>query len=350
MKRFKSFLGVLVITLMVFVTGVNAATVDEEKAPDKVFIGWDPNVTVEVKEDIFYVTLKGDINQDLIIESGEEVVLDLNGFTFNNFTKECEAIKVMPGGKLTITDNSEAKSGTVTHIADSTYSPITNLGELIVDGGNYEINDDFYLLRNEGTLTINAGTFKSTSKTTSMIGNIQYEDTSVVPNLTINNGEFTAINNVVRNNENSVVTINGGTLTSESAYALDNLAEATVNAGALTSENNSPVRNIINSETGKNATLKVAAEAVLSSTAEKANYALYDTALKSDVTANYNVNIDENGNITFISTEIPDPVPEKPSEEIENPSTSDNVMTYVLIGSVSLVGIAATALFIKKFN
>lgn len=356
MKRFKSFLGVAVITLMVFVTGVNASTVDESKAPDKVFIGWDPNVTVEERENVFYVTLNGDINQDLIIESGEEVVLDLNGYTFNNFTKECEAIKVLQGGKLTIVDNSVEKDGTVTHIAGSTYSPITNLGTLIIESGNYVINDEFYVLRNEGTLTINGGTFESTSKTVSMIGNIQYEDKSVTPNLTINDGEFTAINNVVRNNENSVVTINGGTLTSENTFALDNLAQATVNGGTLTSENNSPVRSFINSETNENATLVVKSDAVLKSNADKANYTLYDNALKSDVTANYKVSVDDNGQIIFVSTELPDPVPETPetpeipSEEIDNPSTSDNVMTYAVIGIVSLAGIAAASLLIKKFN
>ena len=153
MKRFTCLLGVITLSMLLFVTGVNASTVDESKAPDKVFIGWDPNVDVEVREDIFYVTLTGEINQDLIIENGEEVILDLNGFTFENFTKECEAIKVLKGGKLTIIDSGD--TGTVTHIEGSTYSPITNLGTLIIEDGNYTISDSFYIVRNEGIATIN---------------------------------------------------------------------------------------------------------------------------------------------------------------------------------------------------
>lgn len=35
---------------------------------------------------------------------------------------------------------------------------------------------------------------------------------------------------------------------------------------------------------------------------------------------------------------------------IENPSTSDNVLTYVLIGGISLVGIAGASLYLKKRN
>ncbi len=352
MKRFTCLLGVITLSMLLFVTGVNASTVDESKAPDKVFIGWDPNVDVEVREDIFYVTLTGDINQDLIIENGEEVILDLNGFTFENFTKECEAIKVLKGGKLTIIDSGD--TGTVTHIEGSTYSPITNLGTLIIEDGNYTISDSFYIVRNEGIATINGGTFTSTSTDTSMIGNIQYEDTSVTPVLTIEDGTFTAVSNVLKNNENSVMVVNGGTLTSENAYALDNAAVAEVNGGTLTSENNSPIRNIINPTDGNEASLKVS-NATLNAAADKADYALYDATLQSDVTDKYEVSVDENGNITFVSTEIPDPVPENPDtttpeEPIENPSTNDNVVTYIVLGAVSIIGIVAAGILIKRFN
>lgn len=348
MKRLKSILGVMVLSMMLFVTGVNAATVDESKAPGKVFIGWDPNVEVEVREDVFYVTLTGDIKQDLIIEDGEVVVLDLAGNKFENFTLATEAIKVEKGGELTIIDS--VGTGVVTHQEGSTYGPITNLGTLTIEGGNYEINDSFYVVRNEGTATIKGGTFTSTSTDTSLIGNIRYVDESVTPVLTIEDGTFTAVSNTVKNNPNSEITINGGTFTSENAFALDNNGVAVVNGGELTSTNNSAIRTTINSDS--ETSLKVANTAVLSSSTDKADYAIYDATKAADVTEDYDVTLDENGNVVFTEKEeVETPTEPEPSEpEIENPSTSDNVLTYMVIGGISIVGIAGASLYLKKRN
>lgn len=352
MKKLKSFLGVMVLAMMLFVTGVSAATVDESKT-DKVFIGWDQYVDVEVREGVFYVTLSGDIKQDLIIEEGEVVVLDLAGNKFENFTLATEAIKVEKGGTLTIIDS--VGTGVVTHQEGSTYSPITNLGTLTIEGGNYTISDSFYIVRNEGTATINGGTFTSTATDTSMIGNIRYVDDTVTPILTIEDGTFTAVSNVIKNNENSEVTINGGTLTSENAFALDNSAVAVVNGGDLTSTNNSAIRNIINNTDGSETSLKVADTVNLTSGSDKANYTIYDATLAVDVTDNYEVTVDEEGNVVFtenVEPEVPtDEVPtdtETPSEEIENPSTNDNILTYAVLGGVSLVVILGASLFLKR--
>lgn len=347
MKKLRNILGVMVLSMMVFITGVNAATVDESKAPDKVFIGWDANVDVEVREDVFYVTLTGDIKQDLIIEDGEVVVLDLAGNKFENFTLATEAIKVEKGGELTIIDS--VGTGVVTHQEGSTYGPITNLGTLTIEGGNYEINDSFYVVRNEGTATIKGGTFTSTSTDTSLIGNIRYVDKTVTPVLTIEDGTFTAISNTVKNNPNSEITINGGTFTSENAFALENNGVAVVNGGELTSTNNSAIRTTINSDS--ETSLKVANTAVLSSSADKADYTIYDATLAADVTEDYDVTLDEDGNVVFTEKEeVETPTePETPSEPVvENPSTSDNVLTYMIIGVISLLGIASASLYLKK--
>ena len=42
--------------------------------------------------------------------------------------------------------------------------------------------------------------------------------------------------------------------------------------------------------------------------------------------------------------------PETPEEEIENPSTNDNVLTYIILGIVSLAGVAGAAIYLKKKN
>lgn len=36
------------------------------------------------------------------------------------------------------------------------------------------------------------------------------------------------------------------------------------------------------------------------------------------------------------------------NEDIENPSTNDNVITYVVLGIVAVVGIAGTLVYLKK--
>ena len=42
--------------------------------------------------------------------------------------------------------------------------------------------------------------------------------------------------------------------------------------------------------------------------------------------------------------------PSEPEEPIENPSTSDNILTYVVLGGISLVGIVGASLYLKKRN
>ena len=348
----KKLLGLFAVLMLFGVTNVSAIHVDN--------IDYDgSNVTVEQDDEtgVYTLTLTGIADEDLIIRDGEEVILDLNGWMFVNFTKECEAIKIEKGGKLTIVDNSASQGGRVTHVADSTYGPITNLGTLIIEGGTFAVEDSFYVIRNEGTAIINGGTFTSTSTDTSLIGNIRYVDETVTPVLTIEDGTFTAVSNTVKNNPNSEVTINGGTFTSENAFALDNNGVAVVNGGELTSTNNSAIRTTINSES--ETSLKVAEAAVLTSNEDKADYTIYDATLNEDVTDNYNATVDEEGNVVFeeITTEPEEPTtptdpveePTEPSEPvIENPSTLDNISVFMILGAISVIGLTVATVALKK--
>ena len=350
-KRIMYILGVF-LTLVCVPMGVNASTVDISTGTDKIDIDWDPNVEVTKQDDVYYVKLTGDVAQDFIIKSGEDVVLDLNGHKFLNFTEACEALKVLEGGKLTIKDS--VGTGVVTQKEASTYSAITNLGTLVIESGNFETTQNFYVVRNEGNLTINGGNFKSTSNT-SLIGNIKYvNDEGVVvtkgtPVMTINNGIFTATSNAVKNGANCVVTIAGGTLTSTNAFALDNLADATVTGGTLTSVNNSAIRNQVNVAGAASNSLKVSG-ATLSSAEGKSNYSVYDEKLGKDVTDNYVVVTDEDGNQTVIEKVVE----EKPNTDtttnngsanttntnVTNPKTGDiNLLVILSLIGASVVGL-----------
>lgn len=309
-------------------------------------IGYDgSNVASEQKEGVWYLTLTGYADEDLIIRDGEKVVLDLAGNKMTNYTLATEAIKIEKGGELTIKDSSGNNSGVVTHLAGSTYGPITNLGKLIIESGTFTTDQNFYVIRNEADMTIKGGVFTSDTNT-SLIGNIQYVDNTVTPNLVIENGTFTATSNAVKNNENSVITINGGTFTSEKAFALDNSAKATINGGTFTSTQNSAIRQQIDSE-NPDATSLTIKNATLNSAEGKADYTIYDMAIDKDVTADYNVTTDENGNL--ITTKDDDEVIVTPStdkesaEEVTNPKTSDNIVIYV-IAMISAVLIAIVSI------
>ena len=374
----------LVIGLFAFaivgITGVSAAAyVDEDTMPaDSAYIGWYPNTTVEEREGVYYVTMGADITTDFIIQSGEEVVLDLNGFTLQNFTLATEAIKVLEGGKLTIVDNSQDGDGKVVHQAGSTYGVITNQGTLIIEGGNYEISDNFYIIRNEAEMTINGGTFKSTSGA-SMIGNMRSTDQSgteladndVYPELTINGGTFTSDDTVLINYANSTIEINGGEFTSANEYVLDNSGAATINDGTLVSESTNAI--FLNKDASKDTvalSLTVAGGSITSSDTVDSDIVLRSNSLEvpastdvvtitggtfstdvSDLLGD-SYEMDENG--TVVEKEEPTTPPEEetpstPSEEIPaTPQTYDGVVVSVVVGAGALAVVVAAIVLAKK--
>ena len=304
------------------------------------------NVTSENRDGIYYLTLTGDADEDLIVSAGETVVLDLNGFTLKNYTDGCEAIKVLEGGSITIVDNSVEKTGTVTHKETSTYGPITNYGTMIIESGNYTTPLNFYVVRNEGeNLTIKGGNFTTASTTTSLIGNIKYNELSAdLPTMTITGGSFTAGSNAIRNNANTKVNITGGEFTSEKAFALDNSGTAVVTGGTLTSIENSAIRQQINGT--EDSSLKIT-NATLNSAEDKTDYTIYDIAKGEDVTADYNVETDSEGNLIVEEltpvTDITDT--NTPAEEVsneENPETSDGIVLFLGLTVVGFAGVALT--------
>lgn len=374
MKKLKLLTMIAAIFLFCGVVNVNAATVDSEKADERgqFYVGSDgTNVEVTKEEDgTFSVKLTGDAIQDLIIFEGEEVVLDLNGFTLTNFTDACEAIKVRHGGKLTIMDSSEAGTGTVTQKETSVFSGITNQGTLIINSGNFTTSLSQYILRNENDLTINGGVFTNNSKDTSAVGNIVNLDSSVpedvTPTMVINQGTFEAVSNAVKNNENSKVEIIGGTFTSENAYALDNWADATVSGGSLTSLNNSAIRYGDSGNTTSASLIITGGKITSSELAEditiddenavidlKANLEITGGTFTSDISeylpTDKELVEDENGNLVVVEKKEETPATPVENPE-ENPDTSD--INVVFFASLCLLGLAGLTYTLRrrKFN
>lgn len=345
MKNLKTILSMIIVGCCAFIPMINVEAISPAE------IGYSgSNVTSENREGTYYLTLTGDAVQDLIVSDGETVVLDLNGHTLVNYTDAVETIKVNEGGVLTIVDNSAEKTGAVSQVETSTYGPITNYGTLIIESGNFTTPLDFYVVRNEGAnLTINGGNFTTGSTTTSLIGNIKYNELSAdLPTMTINGGTFEAGSDVIRNNENTAVTITGGTFTSQSAFALDNLGSATVTGGTFTSVENSAIRHQIDSTNPDFSSFNIT-NAALNSATDKGDYAIYDRAVNEDVTDDYNVTTDADGNLVLEElTPVTDVTEE--TEEVsneENPNTSDGILLFL---GLTIVGFAGTALAYRRLH
>ena len=350
MKNLKTILSMIIVGCCAFIPmmNVDATTVADIEYPGS-------NVTVDdLGGNNYKVTLTGDADEDFQVLDGQTVTLDLAGFTLTNYlhpdtqTGPCEAIKVNAGGILTILDS--VGTGTVTNLSQSTYGPITNYGTLIIESGNFTTSTDTYAVRNEGiNLTINGGVFKTNSKTTSLIGNIKYNELSAdLPTMAINGGTFDSIQATVKNYENTAITIEAGNFTSQNAFALDNSGAATVTGGTFTSVNNSAIRHQIDSTNPASSSLKIN-NATLNSAADKTDFTIYDTAKGEDVTDDYNITTDGEGNLVLEEltpvTDVTEPTEEVSNEE--NPNTSDSILLFL---GLTIVGFVGTAFTYKKLH
>ena len=104
------------------------------------------------------ITLLADVEvtEYLIVDTGAEVVLDLNGKTITAIGDLGRIINVREGGTLTI---NATNGGAVTH----TLYAIVNYGTLVVNGGTftgeYALHNGSYT--NKATATLNGGTFNA---------------------------------------------------------------------------------------------------------------------------------------------------------------------------------------------
>ena len=54
--------------------------------------------------------------------------------------------------------------------------------------------------------------------------------------------------------------------------------------------------------------------------------------------------------LKLINSRVEDPATDVETPDIENPSTGDNVVAYVILGVVALVGIGGAVIYLKKSN
>ena len=170
-----------------------------------------------------------DGGQDIFVQSGENITLDLNGKQVTNYTATDQVIKVEHGGTLTIKDS---QGNAQVSLGDgSTYCVICNEGTLTIEGGTYttDLNDNG-IIENFGTLNINGGTFKLDSETSKH--SVIYNESV----LNITNGTFStnADHSVISNK--GTLSMTGGSVTTErlnsTNYLIDNMKDLTIGGTA----------------------------------------------------------------------------------------------------------------------
>ena len=229
----KLIFGVMLLTLCV--GNVKAATISDLKGKEA-----STHIKVECEEGDkkCTFTLTDNANQDLVIEEGEEVTLNLESYSLTSTDVKYSAIDIQ-GGKLTIEGNGTIK---VKDGDKTTNVPTVNVksgAELVMNGGTIEgiAVDHSAALYNAGKLTINDGTIKSVAVDENN-GNKGAWGLTNVGTATITGGTFIQGNAFSVLSNNKTMTISGGVFSPEGTgirnSLITNVKGAEVDAVTLT--------------------------------------------------------------------------------------------------------------------
>lgn len=169
------------------------------------------------------ITLLANVNENVEIKATKNLTLDLNGYTLNGGTGTAKAA-LTNYGTITIKDSSEAQTGTIKR-----------------DDNGIVGETSYYVIRNQGTMTIESGTvsnnsgYRKTNPTGSMIGSslICNGDCDEGGTLTIKGGTFTQNNFIaIKNGALGELHVTGGTITSNHS-AIQNWFKADITGGEI---------------------------------------------------------------------------------------------------------------------
>ena len=169
------------------------------------------------------VKLLKDVTENVEIAKEKNLTLDLNGKTLSGGTGTAKAA-LSNLGTITIQDSSAAKSGTIKRDDNGT------TGET-----------SYYVIRNQGTMTIESGIvinnsgYRKANSTGSMVGSslICNGDCDEGGTLTIKGGTFTQNNFIaIKNGALGVLHVTGGTITSNHS-AIQNWFKADITGGEI---------------------------------------------------------------------------------------------------------------------
>lgn len=193
------------------------------------------------------IRLGDDISGNIVVDESRTLTIDLNGYTL---TGEGDHT-IVNNGTLTVIDSSAAKSGAVDNVTHGRGALVNN-GTATLNGGTFKRSaeagvsatdnggNSWYVIDNHGTLTINDGVavYHGTSaetaaqwKYSSLIRNVG-TSADATATLTVNGGEFNTGLIALKNDDYGTLTVNGGQISSGN-QAVQNWYKATVNGGTF---------------------------------------------------------------------------------------------------------------------
>ena len=193
------------------------------------------------------IRLGDDISGNIVVDESRTLTIDLNGYTL---TGEGDHT-IVNNGTLTVIDSSEAKSGAVDNVTHGRGALVNN-GTATLNGGTFKRSaeagvsatdnggNSWYVIENHGTLTINDGVavYHGTSvetaaqwKYSSLIRNVG-TSADATATLTVNGGEFYTGRIALKNDDYGTLTVNGGQISSGN-QAVQNWYKATVDGGTF---------------------------------------------------------------------------------------------------------------------
>ena len=213
------------------------------------------NRTAQAKDLHDDYTLSQNMTEQIVIMPHENVVLNLNG---HNITVDNQdAIVVEKGATLTVIGD-----GTVEATGSGPWLSLYNkAGDVTLNGGTFlkdASRGSYYTIMNHGSMVINDGaTVKMNGALASMIDNgyVSYTDSTndknghiadlnyEQPILTINGGVFDGGLNTVKNDDNGILIINGGSFRNTEQVAIMNWNQTTINGGNFNVPNGAAVSN-----------------------------------------------------------------------------------------------------------
>ena len=178
------------------------------------------SATTEINENY---TLNADSTEAIVVKSGSNVTIDLNGY---NLTVDGDAITVESGATATIRGSGSK--------VNSTQGAVVNLGGTVtIESGTYN-SSEWYTIKNLANMTIKGGVFtqaKNNTGNSSLIANGWYNGKT-------SSGNDRNVPVPTGNSPVAILTIDGGTFTqytTTSTIKSDDWSKTIINSGKFTS-------------------------------------------------------------------------------------------------------------------
>lgn len=204
------------------------------------------------------INLDKDYAESITIANNKTIILNLNGHKITN-TNGQNTITVASGATLNVIDTDRQLKGSVDNTTHGK-AALYNNGTTVISAGKWMRSQEvgtttsnngnsYYTILNHGDLTINSGSYANKGTFSSMIANGYFAYTTTgtaneftnyiegigqsTPTLTINAGTFTGGLNTIKNDDNGIAIINGGTFTNTAQDCVLNHNIATINGGTF---------------------------------------------------------------------------------------------------------------------